>query len=183
MSTIGKARKACEASGAFLYQRHRPDKTLLYQLVSKHYPVFNQQFAVKGRILPGYVQREFEDYLKCGRLEHGFLRVRCENCHEERLVAFSCKRRGFCPSCGARRMAESSALLVDEVFPHQPVRQWVLSFPFQLRFLFASRPLITGQVLGIVYRAISMHLIKKAGYSRKTARTGAVTLIQRFGVL
>jgi len=51
----------------------------------------------------------------------------------------------------------------------------VLSFPFQLRFLFASHPLITGQVLGIVYRVISMHLVKKAGYSKKTARTGAVT--------
>jgi hypothetical protein len=49
-----------------------------------------------------------------------------------------------------------------EVFPHQPVRQWVLSFPFQLRFLFASRPVITGQVLGIVYRVISMHLAMKA---------------------
>ena len=57
----------------------------------------------------------------------------------------------------------------------------VLSFPFQLRFLFASRPLITGQVLGIVYRAISMHLVKKTGYSKKTARAGTVTLIQRFG--
>ncbi|GBF28939.1 hypothetical protein MnTg03_00501 [bacterium MnTg03] len=78
-------------------------------------------------------------------------------------------------------MAESAALLEDEVFPHQPVRQWVLSFPFQLRFLFASRPVITGQVLGIVYRVISMHLVKKAGYSKKSARTGAVTLIQRFG--
>jgi len=44
-----------------------------------------------------------------------FLRVRCESCHAEHLVAFSCKRRGFCPSCGARRMAESAALLVDEV--------------------------------------------------------------------
>ncbi len=178
MSIIGKARNACEASGA-LYQRHRPEKSLLYQLVSKHYPVFRQQLAEEGRILPGYVQREFEDYLKCGRLEHGFLRVRCETCHEERLVAFSCKRRGFCPSCGARRMAESSALLVDEVFPHQPVRQWVLSFPFQLRFLFASRPLITGQVLGIVYRVISTHLAKKAGYFKKTAHTSAVTLIRK----
>ena len=130
-------------------------------------------------MLPGYVQREFEGYLKCGRLEHGFLRVRCENCHEELLVAFSCKRRGFCLSCGARRMAESSALLVDEIFPHQSVRQWVLSFPFQLRFLFASRPVITGRVLGIVNRVISMHLDKKAGYSQKTARTGAVTLIRK----
>ncbi len=78
-------------------------------------------------------------------------------------------------------MAESSALLVDEVFPHRPVRQWVLSFPFQLRFLFSSRPPIKGQVLGIVCRVMSMHLVRKASYSGKTARTGAVTLIQRFG--
>jgi len=57
----------------------------------------------------------------------------------------------------------------------------VLSFPFQLRFLFASRPQLMGRVLGIVYRAISSHLIQKAGFTRKTAQTGAVTLIQRFG--
>jgi hypothetical protein len=36
-------------------------------------------------------------------------------------------------------MAESAALLVDDVLPHEPIRQWVLSFPFQLRFLFASQ--------------------------------------------
>jgi hypothetical protein len=67
--------------------------------------------------------------------------------------------------------------LVDEVFPEQPVRHWVLSFPYPLRFLFASRPAIMGQVLGIVYRVIATHLIKKAGFTRKTARTGAVTLM------
>ena len=78
-------------------------------------------------------------------------------------------------------MAESAALLVDEVFPEQPVRQWVLSFPYPLRFLFAARPVIMGRVLGIVYRVIATRLIKKAGYTRRTARTGAVTLIQRFG--
>ena len=137
--------------------------------------------AEQGKELPGYVQREFEEFLRCGRLEHGFLRVRCESCHVEHLVAFSCKRRGFCPSCGARRMAESAALLVDEVLPEQPIRQWVLSFPFQLRFLFASRPEIMGRVLGIVYRAIATQLIKKAPYTNKSAHTGAVTLIQRFG--
>jgi len=38
-----------------------------------------------------------------------------------------------------------------------------------------------GRVLGIVHRAISAHLIQKAGFTRKTAQTGAVTLIQRFG--
>ncbi|ODB87144.1 hypothetical protein A3195_16585 [Candidatus Thiodiazotropha endoloripes] len=47
--------------------------------------------------------------------------------------------------------------------------------------LFASRPQRMGRVLGIVYRAISSHLIKKAGFTQKTAQTRAVTLIQRFG--
>ena len=78
-------------------------------------------------------------------------------------------------------MLESAALLVDEVLPHEPMRQWVLSVPFPLRFLFASRPAIMGKVLSIVYRTLATHLIKKAGYTKTTARTGAVTLIQRFG--
>lgn len=47
----------------------------------------------------------------------------CDKCHLERLVAFSCKKRGFCPSCGARRMADTAALLADEVFPDVPLRQ------------------------------------------------------------
>jgi len=38
-----------------------------------------------------------------------------------------------------------------------------------------------GKALGIVYRAISTHITKKAGYTKTTAHTGAVTLIQRFG--
>ena len=96
--------------------RHRPEQTLLYQLVERHYPEFARLMAAQGSPLPGYVAREFEDYLKCGRLEHGFLRVRCQSCHHEKLVAFSCKRRGFCPSCGVRRMVDSAALLViDEL--------------------------------------------------------------------
>ncbi len=69
------------------------------------------------------------------------------------------RKRGFCSSCGARRMADSAALLVDKILPHQPMRQWVLSVPFPLRFLFASQPAVMGKVLGIVYRAIATHLI------------------------
>ncbi|GHM57628.1 hypothetical protein ECZU51_62980 [Escherichia coli] len=77
-------------------------------------------------------------------------------------------------------MAESAALLVDEVLPEQPMRQWVLSFPFQLRFLFASRPEIMGWVLGIVTASLP-RTVKKAGHTHQVAKTGAVTLIQRFG--
>ena len=104
-----------------------------------------------GRFLPRHVTREFEDYLACGRLENGFLRVRCESCSHEHLVVFSCKRRGFCTSCGARRMVGTAALLVDHVLPHRPVRQWVMSFPYPLRFVLANHPQVMGKVLGIVH--------------------------------
>ena len=78
-------------------------------------------------------------------------------------------------------MADSAALLVDDVLPHQPMRQWVLSVPFPLRFLFASNPKVMSRVLGIAYRTISTHLAHKAGFTKPMAYTGAVTLIQRFG--
>jgi hypothetical protein len=78
-------------------------------------------------------------------------------------------------------MADSAALLVDDVQPHQPMRQWVLSVPFPLSFLFASQPAVMCKVLGIIYRIIATHLTHKAGFINPLARTGAVTLIQRFG--
>ena len=168
-------------SGPYRYERHRPEATLLYQLVSQYYPQFQALMAQQEAPLPGNIQQEFDAYLKCGRLEHGFLRVRCESCHHEKLVAFSCKRRGFCPSCGARRMVDSAALLTDEVLPRVALRQWVLSVPFQLRFLFASYPELMGRALGIVYRTIASWLIRQGGFTHSSARTGAVTFIQRFG--
>ena len=163
------------------YARHRPESTLLYQLVEQHYPAFREMRAMAGRSLPDYIEEEFDAYLKCGRLEEGFLRLRCEHCHAEKLVAFSCKKRGFCPSCGARRMAETAALLADEVLPERPLRQWVLSLPIALRFLLATDPDALTLVLGAVYRTISSYLLEMAGVTRPTGDTGAVTLIQRFG--
>lgn len=67
-------------------------------------------------------------------------------------------------------MADSAALLVDEILPYQPIRQWVLSGPFPLRFLFASNPKVMGKVLGIVYRAIATHLTHKARYTKTSAK-------------
>jgi ribosomal protein S27E len=167
--------------GASPYVRHRPEDTLLYQVIDDTYPDFIDRLEAQGRTLPKCVRREFEEYLKCGRLEHGFLRVRCTDCHAEKFVAFSCKRRGFCPSCGARRMVESAALLVDEVLPRVPLRQWVLSVPYPLRFLFATDPAAMSEALAVVFRSINGFMIRKAKLTRAQAQCGAVTLIQRFG--
>ena len=96
------------------YERHRPEQTTLYRLVQQHAATFIAETeAATGADLPQFVKDEFDAFLECGILAHGFLRLRCGDCGYDKLVAFSCKRRGFCPSCGARRMAQTAAHLVD----------------------------------------------------------------------
>jgi len=121
------------------YKRHRPEQTTLYRLVQHHVATFFKQAeAAAGAGLPQFVKDEFDAFLECGILAHGFLRLRCGDCGHDKLVAFRCKRRSFCPSCGARRMAQTAAHLVDHVIPRVPVRQWVLSLPIPLRLLLAA---------------------------------------------
>jgi len=96
----------------------------LYGIVRDHFETFRALRDGEG--LPRFVQQEFRDFLRRGCLAGGFARFRCTACGLDRLVAFSCKGRGFCPRCGGRRMAERSAHLIDHVFRDVPVRQWVL---------------------------------------------------------
>ena len=58
--------------------------------------------------LPEFVRREFESNLDCGLLGRGLPVIACEDCGERRLLAFSCRGRGFCPSCLGRRMAQGA---------------------------------------------------------------------------
>ncbi len=133
------------------YERHRPEQTTLYRLVQQHAASFIAHTeASTGSELPRFIKDEFDAFLECGILAHGFLRLRCGDCGHDKLLAFSCKRRGFCPSCGARRMAQTAAHLVDYVIPHVPVRQWVLSLPIPLRLLLAAQPELVTPVLQVV---------------------------------
>lgn len=67
MPTIGTTRQVCADRDALSDKRHRSEKTLLHQLVSKQYLVFSRMLAEQGRGAD-YVRRQFEDYLKCSRL-------------------------------------------------------------------------------------------------------------------
>ena len=120
-------------------------------------------------------------YLDCGLLCRGFSRLRCPDCGFERLVAYSCKGR-LCPSCAARRTNDTAAHLVDDLLPSVPYRQWVLSFPFRLRFTLARNPELFGKLvsafLGIVF-AWQRHRGRRLGLA--DVQTGAVTFLQRFG--
>lgn len=124
--------QACAVEKRFHYKRHEPEKTLLYATLAREWETWlEQRNADTSRSpLPAYVNREMDAFFRCGVLDHGFVLVSCDACGENLPVAFSCKRRGFCPSCCAKRMSEISTHLVDNVLPHAPYRQWVTTFPY-----------------------------------------------------
>ena len=87
------------------YERHEPEKTLLHEVVREQLEGFLASSRHRDQAPPRFIEQELRAFLRCGVLAHGFLRVHCDDCGHDRLVAFSCKRRGFCPSCGGRRIA------------------------------------------------------------------------------
>ncbi|MCG6955013.1 MAG: transposase zinc-binding domain-containing protein, partial [Gemmatimonadetes bacterium] len=92
-----------------IYRPRQPTATPLYPVVQHHLETFVAQAAESdplGYGVPAWVEKDFRAYLRCGILAHGFARARCDDCGHERLIAFSCKGRGICPSCNTRRMAE-----------------------------------------------------------------------------
>ena len=78
-------------------------------------------------------------------------------------------------------MNEVSHALVDRVFPFTPVRQWVISFPFSVRYALAYNPLLVTKVLSIFMRIVSSYYVKAARKKGIIGKTGAVTFVQRAG--
>jgi len=167
-----------------VYERHRPEQTVLHRIVTAFWPSFREQVEAIGS-LPKFVVREVEEYLRCGILEYGFIRVECPSCGFERLVALSCKRRGFCPSCLGRRMSDSAVWLTEHVLPTVPIRQWVCTLPHGLRALVGY----DRELCALVIDAFIRELLRSYRFRAKLlfglqsvdeAFAGAVTVIQRF---
>jgi hypothetical protein len=166
------------------HARRRPELTTLHEVVRDHLAT---QYAASaaGFTSPsaGFVRRELEGYLECGLLCRGFALMACTEpeCQARHLVAFSCKGRGFCPSCLGRRMAQTAAKLFHHVLPEQvPLRQWVLTVPFEQR----ARLAYDGELLGGVSRELGGAVMD---FSRRRlelkglrgGKSGAVTVVQR----
>jgi hypothetical protein len=175
-------RHAAASRGA--YQRHEPEETVLYQIVAENLETFLAEARDRyAEPLPAYVEKELRDFLRCGLLQYGFLAAKCRDCDRTILVAFSCKRRGpCCTSCGARRMCNEAAHLVDHVIPRVAVRQFVLSAPFELRLLLASRADAFGAKTSIFMQEVfrwQRERAREAGL--RCARSGAVAMQHRGG--
>jgi len=165
------------------YERHQPEKTLLHEVVRDELEPFLARARRNGAPVAHFVEREIRAYVECGVLAYGFIRVHCDACGHDRLVAFSCKGRGFCPSCGGRRMADTAAHLIDRVLPEVPVRQWVLTLPYPLRYRCAWNARLTTEVLRAFLRAVFADQRRRARklFGIRKGKCGSVTFIQRFG--
>src|SRR5262245_50855027 len=168
------------------YEPRDPSHTVLYHVIADHLETFLASLDADPDAtgLPAYVEREFYAYLQCGILAHGFLRLGCDTCPKELLLPFSCKRRGFCPSCAARRMAQTAAHLVECVIPWVPTRQWVVSVPIPLLCWMAASPALPSKVHTLILRPIAQYYVNQAVQGcveRPQVHPGSVTFIQRFG--
>jgi hypothetical protein len=149
--------------------------------------------------LPRFVEREVEDspragepehgdkenIFRCGILDYGCLHLVCQHCGFDRLVAFSCKRRGFCPSCLGRRMTDTAIHLVERVLPEVPIRYWVCSLPWRLRTLCGYDRKLCAEVVGAFVGELERSLRFRAKHELKlpsacSAHTGVITFVQRF---
>ena len=155
-------------------RRRAPEKSVLLE-------AFRRGFAAVAGVLPKRVKLEAERYFDCGQLRFGFVEVTCSTCKESRLVAFSCKGRGWCPSCTARRAA-GTGLHLATVLPVVAHRQWTLSLPFSLRRAVVKRPWLLKRLEVRLVKAIwryqrRMASLQGAGF----VNGGGVCFTQWFG--
>ncbi len=78
-------------------------------------------------------------FLRCGDLAAGFTRFHCPDCGHEKLLAFTCKSRHFCPACHQRRTRQTGGWIAASVCHEVPHRQFVFTFPKMLRGIFRKR--------------------------------------------
>ncbi|MEJ2245969.1 MAG: transposase [Acidobacteriota bacterium] len=166
-----------------VYRPRNPEENPLYGVISEHLETFLARQRERNRPVPHFVERELRAFLDCGILARGFLRVHSDACGKDRIVPFSCKGRAVCSSCCGRRMADTAAHLVDRVFPTVPIRQWVLSLPFALRYRLAYDSRLVRDVLRIFVQTIFSSLRRRARQYRgiRKSKCGGVTFVQRFG--
>ena len=166
-----------------LYRSRNPRASSLYQLLDSHYEtvksLWEERFERRYGFWRGLYDTAVARYLDCGLFESGFARVRCTRCSSEFLVAFSCKRRALCPSCGAKRAAVFSELLQHEILADVPHAQWVFSIPKMLRPYFLHHRELLGDLARLAFETVREMMA--CAIDEPAARPGMVVVIQTFG--
>jgi ribosomal protein S27E len=160
--------------------RH-PENAPLYRIVYHALDEFLEESRETGNGYPSFIEKEFRNFLGCRVISRGFARVRCPECKDEQLLPFTCSTR-ICPSCSARRAADTAATLVDQVLPEAPYRQFVMTYPFDMRFALAFNPNFFTKTIRVFMRALFAWYRKRGRrLGIQDGKPGAVALLQLFG--
>ena len=166
-----------------VYKRRRPQASPLFRLVSDHLhrlqTVYDERSAREYGPWRPVVTQVADKFLACGVLDHGFARIRCDDCVHEYLLAFSCKCRYFCPSCHAKRLAIWTQWLDTTLLAPVPHRQVVLTIPKRLRANCLYRRPLLGEIARVAARTVTAAIRTLTG-ERKLA-VGIVACLQTHG--
>ena len=141
--------------------------------------VWGERYERQYRFWRSWIQSVIYRYLDCGDLHCGFARVKCKGCGHEYLLAFSCKRRHFCPSCHQKRVVEFGEWLCAEVLKSVPHRQWVFAIPKRLRIYFMYDRKLLSKLSRCAWKVLSSYLQQTV--ADKKATPGATIAVQTFG--
>ena len=168
-----------------LYRPRNVRTTPLYQFLEAYYEdvkaIWEERFEKKYGFWRGFVDQVVARYLDCGVEEAGFARLKCDTCGAERLLTLSCKQRGLCPSCDAKRAAAFAAFLKDELLENVGHCLWTFTLPKMLRPFFMRHRALLSDLARLAYETIEQLLCEAAG--DKNARPGVVCVPQTFGSL
>jgi hypothetical protein len=169
-----------------VYRPRDPSATALYNLLESLYErvkgIWEDVFEQRYGFWRSFVEQAVFRYLDCGIFERGFARVRCRRCAAEYLVAFSCKGRGLCPSCAAKRGAAFGAFLAGEVVEDVGHTHWTFTVPKMLRPYFMHHRELLGRLPAAAYETLRELMAAAAGASTGF-QIGMVAVIQTFGGL
>ena len=166
-----------------VYRPRKPQDSQYYQCVEDHFEtleqVYDERFAKRYGFFRPYVRQVIYRYLDCGILHNGFARVKCEDCNHEFLLAFSCKRRHFCPSCHQKRVVQFGEYLCEEILKAVPHRHFILSIPKILRRYFLYDRSLLSDLSRCGWESLKAFF--QEILPEEDAVPGAVIAIQSFG--
>ena len=167
-----------------VYRRRDPQNTAFYRCVEDHFEAFEQlydeRFSRQYGYWRPYVMQVIYRYLDCAVLKNGFARIRCDDCGHEYLLAFSCKRRHFCPSCHQKRVVQFGEWLCGSVLKAVPHRHVVFSIPKILRRCFTNERKLLSKLSRCAWEALSSY-VQSAAVTSAGLQAAAVNAIQSFG--
>jgi ribosomal protein S27E len=167
---------------AGVYRPRHPERTVLYRVLFHYFDQFLAEYESRFEKAYGFlrpiIKEVVERYLDCGNPRCGFARIRCPDCGEERLLMFSCRTRGFCPSCHSKRLEEWGEWMRETVLLDVPHRQVVFTIPKMLRLFFKYNRRLLGELCRLALRSLTRYFEVVTG---SALTPGVIAAIQTFG--